>query len=266
MNKYIEDILNENDLILRQRKMQKTINNLISSYSEFENNNEESKKVKNLENIQEIINFFKNNKINLRKDKDILLRVASLEGETRFIKWLLKEAICNSSPDVQIQLSTPLRFACLNGHDELVSFYLTDKDIKRSDINDVNGAALETVIYQKNMKMVKLFMIQPEIDIQIEHIRGIFKWSIQEQKEILDYILKNEVKEKFFKRVVQYRYEMEDKIKELIIDDKFILTKEIEETLKWNSNISNVINKKKFLNKLTKKLPIKGNSIKIKKI
>lgn len=259
MNEYIKEILSERDEVLRQKKIQKIVNDLINVYSKSETENPSKKTNKPLKYIKEIVNFFKSKKINLRKNNDVLLRIASLDGETDFIKWLLKEAVCKSVPDVTTNLSAPLRFACVNGHEELVQFLLTDKEIERSHINVVNGGALGAAIAQKNMNVVKLLLSQPEINIQIEHIRGIFRWNEKEQREILNFILNNKVKEVFFIRMVQYQSEMNHQIKELITDYKVEFTSEMISSVKYKQEISELINKKQFLNKLQSKLPNKGN-------
>lgn len=266
MNTYIQEIMNVSDKVLRQRKIQKIINELISIYAKYQNNYPNQKTNKPLQDIKEIVDYFQNDKINLRKNEDELLRIASLDGETDFIKWLLKDSVCRHVPDVQTQLSAPLRFACINGHTDLVHFYLTDKDIKRSHINEANGCALGTVILQKNMKLVKLIMSQPEINIQIDHIRGIFKWDTLQQQEILTYIVTHRVKEKFFKRMVQYQVEMSEKIRELITDYKFVFTEEMKSSIKSKKDIEEIVFKKNFFYKLQNQLPTKGTRSRMSKI
>lgn len=259
MNSYIKQILEEKDVVARDKKTQKIINYLINTYIKKYNKSPVNIEKEALKDIQEIVDYFKSTKINLRGNKDILLRITSLEGETDFIKWLLKDAVCKSTPDLHIQLSSPLRFACLNDHTELVEFYLTDKELKRSNMNEVNGGALHTVISQQNMTLVKLFMEQPEIDIQIEHIRSIFKWDYIKQQEILKYISKSKVKEKFLQRMLQYKNEMLEYIKELITDYEFVFTEEMKNNMRYNKEIKDLLYKKNFVYQLEKKLPTKQN-------
>lgn len=266
MNTYIKKIMSIKNRVLRQRETQKIINELISKYAQYRNNCSDNDIDNTLENIKEIVDYFKDGEINLRKNGDELLVITSLYGETDFVKWLLKESSSMHIPDINTQLTAPLRFACLNGHTDLVYFYLTDKNIEKSFINEANGCALETVIFQKNMELVKLIIDQPEINIQINHVREIFKWNNLDQREILTYIVTNKVKEKFFKKMVQYQAEMSDKIKELIIEYKFVFTQDMRDSIKNKKDIQEIVSKKIFVDRLQNKLPLKNNQTKLVKL
>lgn len=260
MNKYINEILTEFDNELRKKKVQKTINKLITQYIK------ETQNRFILDEIKEIAQYFKEYKISYKINQDVLLRMTSLYGETEFISWLLKEANTKVKPDVQIQLSAPLRFAAMNNHNELLELLLTDKEIKRSKINEVNSGALGSCLYNQNAKGAILLLSQPEIDLQIEHLRDIFALKSEVYKEVMAFISEHPVKNQILKRMIQYRQELKEEIKELISNNTFKITPELKEEMKYHYEFHEIIAKKELVNKLEENMPVKNIKSKTKKI
>lgn len=255
MNAYIENILQNTDFNLREKKVQNTIFSLIRKYCNCPEKN------MYLQDIRQVATYFKDQKINFSYNEDNLLRTASFQGEKDFVQWLYSEANLKQIPDMQVQASAPLRFALLNEKFDMVEFLLTDKNLPKSDVNAVYGNLFTMIINNKNKKLVKLFLLQEDIDIKIEHIVGLYQYNIYEQEDMLEFISNNSVKNIFFKTMVQYKSRLENEIHSLLTKKYFTITKEVFETLKFSPEYDELIEKREAYFYLDDKYPPKNNSL-----
>lgn len=253
MSIYIENILQLKDKVQQEKKVQNTIVSLIVKYYKNPDDNT------TLQHIKEVATYFNEQKINFSYQNDILLRISCSYGEKKFVEWLLKKANYKKVPDLLVETSKPLILAALNNHTELVEFLLLDKDIARSDINTVYGSLFSSIISQKNIKLVKLFLNQPQLNIKIEHIVGLYKYNNTDQDDVLEFISKHTVKDNFFKIMVQHKGSLHNEIYALLTKKYFSITEQVIETLKYSPEFNEIIEKRELLFKLEEKFPEKDN-------
>jgi len=82
----------------------------------------------------------------------------------------------------------------------------------------------------------------------------------------MEFIAEHSVNEQILTRMIQYRQELKEEIKELITNNIFKITPELKEKMKYHYEFHDIIEKKELVNKLEENMPIKNIKIKNKKI